>query len=85
MAGDIWFAEILNSLRLPFDLIFLVKIDNDLAMGGFVYPLHLAVLEPQSFWVFCALKNMLLGNPWQFIIDIIPISLTVYSIMMLLR
>ena len=27
----------------------------------------------------------LVGNPWQFVIDITPISLTVYSVIMLLR
>ena len=46
MVGDILYAGILNGLRLPFGLIFLVKIDNNLATGGIAYPLHLAVLEP---------------------------------------
>ena len=85
MVGDILYAEKLNGLRLPFGLIFLVKIDNNLAMGGIVYPLHLAVSEPKSLCLFCILKNMLLGNPRQFVIDIIPISLTVYSVIILLQ
>ncbi len=63
MAGDIQFAEILRGLRLPFGWIFLVKIDNNLATGGLVYPLYFGVLEPQSLCVFCKLKNILLGNP----------------------
>ena len=37
MVGDILYAGILNGLRLPFGLIFLVKIDNNLATGGIVY------------------------------------------------
>ncbi len=85
MVGDILYAGILNGLRLPFGLIFLVKIDNNLATDGIVYPLHLAVLKPRLFCLFYILKNMLLGNPRQFVIDIILISLTVYSVIMLLR
>ena len=63
LAGDIQFAEILNGIRLPFGLIFLVKIDHNLTTGGIVYPLHLAVLKPRLFCLFYILKNMLLGNP----------------------
>ncbi len=48
---------------IMFGLIILVKIDNNLATGGIVYPLHLAVLEPRLFCLFYILKNMLLGNP----------------------
>ncbi len=47
MADDAQFAEILNGIRLLFGLIFLVKIDNNLAMSGIVFPLHLAVSEPR--------------------------------------
>ena len=50
-------------MRLPFGLIIFVKIDNNLATGGIVYPLHLAVLEPRLFYMFYILKNMLLDNP----------------------
>ena len=85
MVGGVYFAEMLNCIRLSFDLIILVRIDNNLAMGGIVYPLHLAVSEPKSLCLFCILKNMLLGNPRQFVIDIISISLTVYSVITLLR
>ena len=63
MVGDVSFAEILSGIRLPFDLIILVKIDDNLATGGIVYPLHLAVLKPRLFCLFYILKNMLLGNP----------------------
>ena len=83
LAGDIQFAEILNGIRLPFGLIFLVKIDHNLTTGGIVYPLHLAVSEPKLLCLFCILKNMLLGNPWQFVIDILPISSTGYSVILL--
>ena len=74
MVGDVYLVEILDGMRLPNGLIFLVKIDNNLATDGIVYPLHHAVSECRSFCVFCILKNMLLGNPCQFNIDIIPIS-----------
>ena len=73
------------SERPSFGLIILVKIDNNLATGGIVYPLHHAVLEPRLFCSFYILKNMLLGNPLQSVIDITPISMIVYSVMILLR
>ncbi len=49
MAGDIQLAEILNGIRLPFGIIFLVEIDNNLATDGIVYPLHHAVSEPRLY------------------------------------
>ena len=62
MVGDVYLVEILDGMRLPNGLIFLVKIDNNLATGDIVNPLHHAVLEFRSFCVFCILKNMLLGS-----------------------
>ena len=74
-----------TSVRFSFDLIILVKIDNNLANGGFVYPLHHAVSESRSFCVFWILKNVLLGKPRQLDIDIIPIYFKVYNVILLLQ
>ena len=44
----------------------LVKVDINLALGGIVDTLHLAVSNPETFYPFCMLKNMLQGSLQQF-------------------
>ena len=58
MVGDVYLVEILDGMRLPNGLIFLVKIDNNLATGDIVNPLHHAVSESRSFCVFCILRHV---------------------------
>ena len=60
--SDVQFAEILNRVWLSFGMMILVKVGHDLALGGLVDTLYLAVSNLESLCAFCILKNMFIGN-----------------------
>ena len=80
---DVQLAKILNSVWLPFGMIVLVKVGHNLALGGFVDTLYLAVSNLTSLHAFCKLKNMVIGNRRQFFFLYHIFSSTVYSAIML--
>ena len=60
--SDVLLAKIFNSVWLPIGKMILVKMGNNLAPGGIVDTLYLAVSNLESLCVFCKLKNVFIGN-----------------------
>ena len=60
--SDVLLAKIFHSVWLPIGMMILVKVGNNLAPGGIVDTLYLAVSNLESLCVFCVLKNMFIGN-----------------------
>ena len=60
---DVQLAKILYSVWLSFGIMISVKVGNNLAPSGNVDTLYLAISNLKSLYVFCLLKNMLIGNP----------------------
>ena len=53
--GDVHNAKTLNCVWQPFGMIILVKVGNNLAPGGIVDTLYLALSNLESFCTFCIL------------------------------
>ncbi len=51
--SDVQLAKILNRVWLPFGMMILVKVSYDLAPGGIVDTLYLAVSNLESYCAFC--------------------------------
>ena len=62
MSNDL-LTKIFNSVWFPIGMMILVKVGNDLAPGGLVDTLYLAVSNLESLCAFCILENMFIGNP----------------------
>ena len=60
--SDVLLAKIFNSVWFPIGMMILVKVGNDLAPGGLVDTLYLAVSNLESLCAFCILKNWFIGN-----------------------
>ena len=56
--SDVQLAKILISVWLPYGMIVLVKVGHNLALGGFVDTLYLAVSNLESLCAFCILENV---------------------------
>ena len=81
--SDVPHAKIFNNVGLPIGMMILVKVGTNLAPGGIVNTLYLAVSNLVLLSAFCILKNLFLGNRWRFIFDIIPFTSIVCSAIML--
>ena len=76
---DVLLAKIFHSVWLPIGMMILVKVGNDLALGGHVDTLYLTVSNLKSLCAFSILKNMFIGN----LFYIIPFFLLFVVVVML--
>ena len=60
--SDVLFIKIFNNAWFLIGMMILVKVGNDLALGGLVNTLYLAVSNLESLCAFCILKNRFIGN-----------------------
>jgi len=60
--NDVPLVNIYNSVWLSIGMMILVKVGNNLALGGIVDTLYLALSNLESLCPFCILKNMFMGN-----------------------
>ncbi len=55
--SDVLLAKIFNSVWLPIGMMILVKVGNNLALGGIVDTLYLVVSNLESLCAFCILRK----------------------------
>ena len=58
-----------------FGRMILLKVGNNLAPGGIVDTLYLAISNLELSCAFFILKSMFIGNLWQFVFNTIPFLL----------